>query len=216
MKFLFDLLPVILFFATYRIAEAFKEAAAPLGASVFGWMVSDGVVTPNDAPILWATAVAILVTTAMVVYVKARGRRVDPMLWLSFGIIVVMGGATIWLHNDLFIKWKPTILYWAFAAVLVFSQAVLRKNLMRSMMQEQIEMPDALWRRLNLAWVAFFSAMGVINLYVAYNYPRDTWVSFKAFGAMGLLLLFALAQAVWLSRHVKEPEQTKPTAEKAP
>ncbi len=216
MKFLFDLLPVILFFTTYKIGEAYKESAAVYGASLLGWLVSDGVVTPDDAPILWATAIAIVATAAMVLYVKLRGRRVDTMLWVSFGIIAVMGGATIWLHNDLFIKWKPTLLYWVFALVLAFSQAVLRKNLLRTMMQQQIEMPDRVWTGLNLAWIAFFAIMGCVNLYVAFNFTRDTWVSFKAFGAMGLMVVFVLAQAVVLSRYVKEAEPEKPsTAEKS-
>ncbi len=216
MKLLFDLFPVILFFATYKVGEAHKETAALYGSSFLGWLVSDGVVSANDAPILWATSVAIVATVLQVLYVLARGRRVDAMLWVSLGIITVFGGATIWLHNDIFIKWKPTVLYWLFASVLVFSQAVLRKNLIRSMMQEQLDLPDPLWRRLNLAWIGFFSIMGVINLYVAYNYPRDTWVSFKLFGFMGLLLAFVVGQALVLSRYVKEeaPADDAAAAEK--
>lgn len=206
MKFLFDLLPVILFFAAYKVGDANKEAAAAIAGQWLGWMVSGGVVTTREAPIMWATMVAIVVTMLQVSYLLARGRRVDPMLWVSLAIIVIFGGATIWLHNETFIKWKPTVLYWLFGAVLVFSQAVLRKNLIRSMMQEQIALPDAVWRRLNLAWIGFLSVMGVINLYVAFNYPTETWVSFKLFGFMGLMLAFVFGQALLLSRYMKEEE----------
>lgn len=204
MKFLFDLFPVLLFFVSFRIAEATKENAALWATHWLGWLVSGGVVTAKEAPILWATVIAIVATFCQVVYLLARKRRVDTMLWVSLVIITVFGGATIWFHNETFIKWKPTVLYWLFGAVLVFSQAVLRKNLIRAMMQQQISLPDAIWRRLNLAWIGFFSVMGVVNLYVAFNYSTETWVSFKLFGFMGLMIAFVVGQAMMLAKYMPE------------
>ena len=96
------------------------------------------------------------------------------------------------------------MLYWFFAGALLFSALVLRKNLIRTLMEAQLKLPDALWGRLNLAWAAFFAGMGVLNLFVAYTYSEDTWVNFKLFGGMGLMLVFVLAQGMLLSRYLEE------------
>lgn len=174
-KFLFDLFPVILFFAAFKLFDIFT-----------------------------ATAVAIGATILQIGYLLARGRKVEPMLWISLAIIVVFGGATLLFKNDTFIKWKPTVLYWLFAGVLWASAMVWKKNLIRSMLGAQMQLPESGWRRLNWSWVAFFAAMGVINLWVAYNFSTDTWVSFKLFGGMGLMLLFVIAQGVFLAKHVEQ------------
>jgi intracellular septation protein len=137
-----------------------------------------------------------------------RRRKVDNMLWISLAIIVVLGGATLALRDPTFIKWKPTVLYWAFAAVLLGSSVFLKKNLIRTMMQGQLSLPDLIWSRLNLSWVAFFVLMGVVNLYVAYNYSESTWVSFKLFGGIGLMVVFVVLQGLMLSRFL-ESEQRK-------
>jgi len=175
MKFLFDLFPVVLFFVAFKLADIYV-----------------------------ATGVAILATALQVAWLKLRRRRVDPMLWASFGIIVVFGGATLLLQDETFIKWKPTVLYWLFGAVLAASALGFRRNLIRAMLAEQLELPDAVWSRLNLSWVAFFAFMGAANLYVAYNYPTDQWVNFKLFGGMGLMVLFIIAQSLVLSKYVSE------------
>src|SRR3954470_1002178 len=176
MKFLFDLFPVVLFFAAFKIAGIYV-----------------------------ATAVAIAATVLQVAWLKLRGRRVPGMLWASVAIIVVFGGATLLLQDETFIKWKPTVLYWLFAAVLAGS-ALLRRNLIRSVMSQEMQLPDAIWARLNLAWIVFFAFMGAANLYVAFNYPTDLWVNFKLFGGMGLMLLFVVVQALFLARHVEEEQ----------
>jgi intracellular septation protein len=177
MKFLFDLFPVILFFVAFKM---------------FGIFV--------------ATGVAIAASFGQIAWLKARRQRIDNMLWVSLGVIVVFGSATLLLHDETFIKWKPTVLYWLFAATLVIAEFAFRKNLIRAMMEKQIQLPNPTWRRLLTAWTGFFIAMGFLNLYVAFNFPTDTWVNFKLFGGMGLMLLFVVLQAFMLSKHVDSGE----------
>jgi intracellular septation protein len=141
---------------------------------------------------------------AQVGWLLARGRKVDRMLWISLAIIVVMGGATLWLRDATFIKWKPTVLYWAFAGVLLGAEYVFARNLIRAMMEKQLTLPDAVWSRLNLSWGVFFILMGVINLFVAYRFSESTWVNFKLFGGIGLMVLFVLLQGMYLSRYVQD------------
>jgi intracellular septation protein len=206
MKLIFDLFPVILFFLAYTAGKRAPETAS---AAISGLLASLGVsseVSADQAPILLATAVAIVATFGQVGWLLARGKKVDRMLWISLAIIVVMGGATILLRDPTFIKWKPTVLYWAFAGVLLGSEWLFRKNLIRAMMAQQISLPDPVWTRLNLSWGAFFLAMGALNLYVAYSFSESTWVNFKLFGGLGLMLLFVLAQGLFLARHAQGEE----------
>lgn len=175
MKLLFDLFPVILFFIVFKVAGVFA-----------------------------ATAAAIAATFVQVGWVKYHHGMVDTMLWVSLGIITVFGGATLLLHDETFIKWKPTILYWFFTVTLLFSAIFLKKNLMRALLHEKMTLPDFVWHRLNLAWSGFFALLGILNLYVAFNYSTDAWVNFKLFGATGIMLVFILAQAAMLSKYVEE------------
>ncbi len=180
MKFLFDLFPVILFFIAFKVAGIYA-----------------------------ATGVAIAATFAQIGWLKLRGRKIEPMLWISLAIIVVFGGATLVLHDETFIKWKPTVLYWLFGVVLAGGVLFFRRNLLRMLIGDKLEMPDEAWTRLNWSWVGFFAFMGVANLYVAYNFSTDAWVNFKLFGGMGLMFVFVLAQGAFLSRYVEE-EKGKP------
>jgi intracellular septation protein len=179
MKFLFDFFPVILFFAAFKLADIYI-----------------------------ATATAIAATCVQVAWLRLRGRRVEPMLWASLAIIVVFGGATLALQDETFIKWKPTVLYWLFGAVLAGALA-LRRNLIRLMLDGQVQLPEAVWSRLNWSWIAFFALMGALNLYVAYNFSTDSWVNFKLFGGMGLMLLFVLGQAMVLARFIEEKDERR-------
>lgn len=201
MRFVFDLLPVILFFAAYRWAGSDAAGAAQ-------WLSATGLVGVAEklAPILLATGVAIAASVLQVGTLLALRRRIDAMLWVGLALVVGMGGLTLWLQDPVFIMWKPTLLYWTFAAALAGSALLLRRNLVRTLMGEQIELPAALWSRLNLAWIAFFVGMGVLNLYVARHFDEATWVSFKLYGGIGLMLLFVAGQGVWLARHL--PEET--------
>lgn len=204
MKFLFDMFPVILFFGVFKWGESHADTAQSIAGQYLSGLVSGGSVGPDQAPILLATAVAIVATIAQIGYLLVRGKKVDAMLWVSLAIIVVFGSATIYFHNDAFIKWKPTVLYWVFAVALVGAQVLLNKNLIRLMMKAQIDLPDPIWTRLNMAWAAFFAAMGVINLYIAFNFPTSTWVNFKLFGFMGLMIAFVVAQTMFLSKYIKD------------
>jgi len=179
MKFLFDIFPVLLFFLAFKI-----------------WGIYP------------ATAVAIGATFVQVGWSWVRHRKVDNMLCASLAIILVFGGATLWLQDETFIKWKPTVLYWLFGSILLGSDLLFRKNLIRAMMEKQLTLPDPVWRKLNLSWVLFFALMGGANLYVAFNFPTDVWVNFKLFGGIGLMLAFVVAQGLMLSRYI-EPEERK-------
>ena len=211
MKILFDFLPIALFFAAFKYAEGNKEWAAAFATSQFGWLVSGGAVGEKEAPVLLATVVVILATLAQVAWIKLRGRRVDTMLWVSLFLVVGLGGLTIYFHNETFIKWKPSVLYWVMGLALWLSPLLAGKNLLRVLMGEQIKLPAKIWHRLNFAWVAFFGLMGLLNLWVAYSFSTGTWVNFKLFGGIGLMLVFTLAQGLYLSRHVQEePKETPP------
>ena len=175
MKFLFDMFPVILFFVAFKLFGIYE-----------------------------ATAVAIAASFAQIGWVWFKHRKVEPMLWVSLGVITVFGGATLLLQNETFIKWKPTVLYWLFAASLGIAALVFKKNLIRAMMEKTMTLPEAVWGKLLLSWIAFFTVMGVLNLFVAFNYSTDTWVNFKLFGGMGLMLIFVFGQALMLAKYLEE------------
>jgi len=175
MKLLLDFFPIVLFFAAFKL-----------------W----GIYT--------ATAVAIVATIAQIGWFRYRYGKIEPMQWLSLGVIVVFGGATILAHDETFIKWKPTVLYWLMGGALLVGQVFFRKNLLKTLMGAQLQMPEPGWRAMNRSWIAFFAVMGVLNLWVAYEFDTDTWVSFKLFGGLGLMALFVVAQALYLGRYVKD------------
>ncbi|RJG06042.1 septation protein A [Noviherbaspirillum cavernae] len=207
MKFLFDIFPVILFFAMFKWGENNTDAAQSLVEQYLSGIVSGGGAgTAAQAPIMLATAVAIVATIGQIAYLLLRGKKVDTMLWVSLAIITMFGGATIYFHNETFIKWKPTVLYWVFGAALLLSQTLFGKNLIRMMMEKQISLPYVVWQRLSVAWALFFVAMGLINLYVAYNFATATWVNFKLFGFTGLMLAFVIGQSLFLSRYIKDSQ----------
>ena len=206
MKLLFDLFPVLLFFLAYMAGKRAPETASALVGGALGVFGAGSEVGLELGPILLATVVAIVATFGQVGWLMARGRKVDKMLWISLAIIVVMGGATLWLRDPTFIKWKPTVLYWTFAGALLGADLLLGRNLIRAMLAQQITLPDAVWTRLSLSWGAFFIAMGALNLYVAFNFSESIWVNFKVFGGMGLMLVFVLVQGMYLARFVEHEE----------
>jgi intracellular septation protein len=206
LKLLFDLFPVILFFLSYKLASANPAQSLALAGAVLAPLIGDGELPPDQAPILMATAIAIGASFLQVGWLALRGKRIEPMLWMSLGVIVVFGGATIWFHDEMFIKWKPTILYGLFAGTLLAGRLIWNRNWIKSLLGAQISVPDVIWDRLLAAWVAFFALMGVVNLLVAYNAPTDTWVNFKLFGLFGATLVFTLAIGIYLARHMKEAD----------
>ncbi|MCE1161785.1 MAG: septation protein A [Thiomonas sp.] len=177
MKILFDFFPIILFFIVFKVAGIYA-----------------------------ATAVTIAATFAQIGWVWFKHRKVEPMLWLSLGVVVIFGGATLLFHNDTFIKWKPTVLYWLFAIILAGAQLLQGKNLMRSLMGKQMQLPDPIWNRVNWSWVVFFALMGVLNIVIAYNFSTNLWVDFKLFGSLALTLVFVLGQSLLLAKHMKLDE----------
>jgi intracellular septation protein len=197
MKFLFDLFPVILFFIAFKYTHQNPEQAANWASRLLGD------VDPTQAPILLATIVVMLATVLQIAYVWLRHGKVGKNLLLSLALVVAFGSLTLILHNETFIKWKPTVLYWVMAGSMSVA-TLFKRNAMRLMLADQIELPEAVWLRLNFAWIGFFVFMGTLNLFVAYRYSTETWVDFKLFGGMGLLLLFALAQGIYLSRFIKD------------
>jgi intracellular septation protein len=206
MKLLLDFLPILLFFGTFKYTENHREWAAAFATENFGFMVAGGQVGPTEAPVMLATIVVIIASLAQVVWLKARGQKVDLMLWISLALVVVLGGLTVWLKSETFIKWKPTGLYWAMGLSILVSQYLFGRNLLKVMLGQQLTLPDPVWLRLAWAWIGFFAAMGLINLWVAYNFSTDTWVNFKLFGGIGLMLLFTLAQGLYISRHLPEED----------
>ena len=181
MKLLFDFFPLILFFVAFKAGNIFV-----------------------------ATAVAIAATVAQIGWVLARRRKVSNMQWTSLAIIVIFGGATLILHDETFIKWKPTVLYWVSGAAFLVALA-FRTNFAKALMGEGIELPEPVWTKLAIAWGLFFIFQGALNLWVAFNYSLDTWVNFKVFGGFGLILAFVLAQAIWLAKYVQdEPAKAEP------
>lgn len=203
MKILFDFLPIALFFGMFKYAEANKDWAAITATEWLGFMVSGGVVSPAEGPVLLATVVVIVATLAQILWFKAKGRKVDTMLWVSLGLVTALGSATIYFHSESFIKWKPTVLYWVMGGALLFGQLVLKKNGIKSLMGAQMDLPDSIWRVVNFSWVGFFAFMGLLNLWVAFNFTTSTWVNFKLFGGLGLMALFVLVQAFYLNKHIK-------------
>lgn len=176
MKFLFDLLPVILFFVGFKLYGIFA-----------------------------ATAIAIGATLAMIVYAKLRHGKIEKMLLVNGVIISVLGGITLLLHDKTYIMWKPTVLYWVLAATLLIANQFFNKNFIQQMMGKVINAPAPIWSRLNCVWVIFLIGLGFLNLYVAFNFSENTWVNFKLFGVTGMMFVFIIAQTLALKKYLIEP-----------
>lgn len=179
MKFFLDFFPILLFFIAFKVYDIYV-----------------------------ATAVAIVASVLQVAYIWVTKHKVENMHLVTMALIVVFGGATLILQDELFIKWKPTVVNWLFAVVFLGSQFIGQKTIVERIMGGNITLPAMIWGRLNLSWAGFFAALGLINLYVIYNFDTETWVNFKLFGMMGLTILFVMGQGVFLMKHIK-PEQNQ-------
>ncbi|MCL2589301.1 MAG: septation protein A [Betaproteobacteria bacterium] len=199
MKILFDLLPVIFFFAAYQIAGFFPDEAHAL---VTKWLAED--IPADQAPFLIATFIAIVATVLQIVIVWLKHRKVDRMLWITLVVITTLGGATLIFHDPAFFKWKTTVVYWLFGLILFCSDMVFRRNLIRRMLEGQIRLPDPVWLHLNLAWALFFVMLGALNLYVAFHFSEKVWVYFKFPGCLVLFFAFSIVQGLYLSKHLLE------------
>jgi intracellular septation protein len=211
MKFLLDFLPLVLFFGGFRYAEAHKEWAAAFASAHFGFIVSGGTVGVDEAPVLLATILMAVVTIVQVSLMKLMKRRIHLMLWITLALVLVLGGAAVWFHNPMIIKWKPSIAYWTLGLSFWVSRMMFQRDLLQEMLGEEMKLPEFVWQRLNFAWIAFLGLMGLLNLYVAYSFSDSAWASFKVFGATGLMLVFSVGQVVYLGRYLKpDAAETKP------
>ena len=208
MKLLFDFFPIILFFVS------FYQAKFLIDNTFIGNLVNPDKPEHINATLV-ATGIAIVATFIQVGYNWFSRHKIERMHIFSLALITVLGGITIVLADPAFIQWKPTVLNWAFAAAFFLSIFIGEKNLVERMMGSQLDLPDYVWTRLNLSWVAFFLISGTANLYVAFFYDIDaqpdvrmeTWVNFKLFGLMGLTIVFVVLQAIYLARFLQEEEE---------
>ncbi|VVC75893.1 Intracellular septation protein [Aquicella siphonis] len=159
-----------------------------------------------------ATVVGIVTTFLQVFISRVWMKAWDKKQLITLAVFVVFGGMTLYFHDPIFVKWKPTVVFWLFAVALLvthyFTHKPLMQRLMENMLQEKGVVPSEIWRRLNLVWAAFFIVLGTVNLYVAYFYSNDAWVNFKFYGVTGALFLFSILQALYLSRYLVERNQT--------
>lgn len=177
MKFLFDYFPIICFFIAYKFSNIYTATAVTIGASL------------------------VQLTVYWVIH-----RRFETLHGLTFLFILLLGGSTLLFHKDIFIKWKPSVIYWIFAATLLFSQFFSAKTLLERMLGDKISLAAPIWRRLNISWAIFFTLLGFLNLYVIYHFDTNAWVNFKLFGTLGITLVFIIAQALYMARHMQTPE----------
>lgn len=207
MKLLFDFFPIILFFLSYHQAEFL------INNSFIGQLINPE--KPDYlAATLVATGIAIVASFIQVGYNLIKEHKVEKMHLISLALITVLGGVTIMFGNPAFVQWKPTVLNWLFALVFFASIFIGEKTLVQRAMGGQLELPDAVWTRLNMAWVVFFLISGAANLYVAFYYGLDRdeatrmdfWVNFKLFGLMGLTLIFVILQAIYLARYLEQDD----------
>lgn len=180
MKLLFDFLPIFLFFIAYK---------------AFG--------------IYTATAVAMLASLIQVGFSWLKYRKIESLPLITLVMVLVLGGATLVLHNAIFIKWKPTAIYWVFALMFLFTQLFTKKTLLQTLMDKKITLPLVIWQRLNLSWGIFFAIMGFLNLYIVYHFSTNVWVNFKLFGALGLMIVFLIGQAVYMTRYIEPQDKSK-------
>lgn len=178
MKQLFEFIPILLFFIAYKFYDIYV-----------------------------ATGVIIVATIIQVSYTWFRYRKVEIMQWITLGLIVVMGGATILLHNEQFIKWKLSIIEWLFGIAFLGSQFIGKKPFVERMMSKTLTLPALIWRRLNFLWSVFFIGVGCLNVFVIYHFNTDDWVTFKTFIVPGLMLLFILVQIIFLYKHIPDTEK---------
>lgn len=177
MKLLFDLFPVVLFFIAFKMYDLYV-----------------------------ATAVIIVATMLQVGYMYLKHKRVEKMHIITLLLIVVLGGLTLVLQDEAFIKWKPTLVNWGFALVFLGSHYIGSKPIIERMMSQAISLPDEIWIRLSWLWIAFFMISGITNLWVAFTFDTDTWVNFKLFGLMGMTLVFIIIQGLYISQYIQESD----------
>jgi len=183
LKFLYDFLPIIIFFGTYKL-------------------------TNND--IYAATTAAIIATVIHSAIQWFMHKKLENQHIINLVVILFFGGLTLLFQDDTFIKWKVTVINWLFGLVLLGSQFIGKKNIIQRQLDKAIKLPEPIWNRLNMMWVTFFMFCGLINIYVAFFYGLDLpeevrqeiWVEFKLYGMLGLTFVFMIFQIFYLQRHI--------------
>jgi len=178
MKQLFEFIPLLVFFALYKLYDIYV-----------------------------ATAALMVVTLLQMAFIWFRHGKLEKMHWVTLVLILVFGGFTLLFHDDAFIKWKVTVINLLFAGALLISQWGFNKPLIKQMLGKELQLPDAIWRRVNLAWAGFFALCAVLNTYIAFHLPQDVWVNFKVFGLLGMTLVFTLLTVFYLYRHLPEEKE---------
>jgi len=181
MKMLFDFFPVALFFIVYKMYDIYA-----------------------------ATAVLIAASAVQTVGHRLLKGSFEKTHVITFVLVAIFGGLTLFFQDELFIKWKPTVINWLFALVFVGSHFIGQKTIVERMMGANITLPAIVWSKLSIAWALFFVFLGAINIYVAFEFDTDTWVNFKMFGLMGLTFAFIIAQSFYLVPYLKEANAESP------
>ena len=174
MKFFIDLLPVIIFFVVYKYTDIF-----------------------------YATFSAIIVSIFLAITTYLIKKKIEKMVLINTLLITILGGLTILLKDNTFIMWKPTAIYWLFALVLIVSQLLFKKNLMKQMLGKQVTLQDHAWNHISMNVIIFMIGIGILNLYVAFNFDENTWVNFNLFGITFLLFIFMIYLAIYISKENK-------------
>jgi intracellular septation protein len=211
-KLLLDLLPVIIFFGAFRVAKSMPDASMACVAAWFGSIGGAAGQQAELSAVILATLSAIAATILQIGWLSLRRLPIKPAVWISAALIVVFGGLTVWLHNEWFIKWKPSILYWIFAIVLLSGRWLWKRNLLGSLLSEELQLPPAVWDRLLHAWAAFFLVLGAANLFAAYAWTTDQWVNFKTFGLLGLTFAFSVLSGIYMARFLAPDGAPLPAA----
>lgn len=177
MKQLLDFIPLIIFFALFKFYDIYIATGA----------------------LIVATAAQIGIT--YLVY-----KKLEKIQLITFALVTVFGGMTIVLHDADFIKWKVTILYVVFALGLTISH-LMGRSAIKSMLGKELVLPDAVWAKINWAWVLFFAVCAVINIYVAYRLPLDVWVNFKVFGLLIATFVYTLLTGIYIYKHMPREQK---------
>ena len=197
MKQFIDFIPLILFFIVYKLEPRAIELA--------GHSITLG-------GIFSATAVLILASVVVYGALLIHQRKLEKGQWLTLGACLLFGGMTLAFHSETFLKWKAPVVNWLFALAFIGSHFIGDQLLIKRIMGHALTLPDLVWTRLNIAWIAFFLFCGAANLFVAFTF-QDYWVDFKVFGSLGMTLLFLVAQGIYLSRHLHDADTTTPKTE---
>jgi len=203
MKFFLDFFPVLLFFLVYKFFGDIPPQIVDLANSLP--VVEINPQEPKDA-IYFATLVLIIATIAQNIVHFLIYHKLEKMHLISLGILLAFGTLTLAFKDPLFIKWKVSIFNWFFGAAIIGSQFIGKKSLIERMMSHAINVPKNIWKQVNMMWGLFFLLVGVVNIYVAYNYSEDTWVNFKLFGVLGMTFVFMILQGVYLAKHALPEE----------